>query len=432
MNLTRRHFLGLSGAAVAAAGLAACGSNSGLDKGSSSSSNPSGSGASASNVTLSQWYHQYGETGTKEAVEKYAAAYTGAKVNVNWYAGTYDTAVPAALLTSNFPDVFEYANGPTLDMIKAGQVADMTDVIGGAASSFNQPVLKRLTFQDKIWAIPQMIDMQLLYYRPSLLKKAGNLQPPKTFEELVNAAKAMKTNDMGGFFAGNDGGVGILGNLFVWSAGLQQLNSGRTAAGFLDPAFYNALTAYRDFFKTDALLQSASKDWFDAAAFVNEETAMQWGGLWSMPDVQKAFGDDFGVIPFPAFGTSGKQAVPFGAYSSCVAAKGKNVEAAKGYAKWLWVDQEDDQVDFANSYGTHIPAKPALVAKCNKIASGPGKDAADMVANSGFASDIMWTGPLGDAFSTAVINVIKKGANPQTEFKAVGDKAVSELKRANS
>ena len=158
---------------------------------------------------------------------------------------------------------------------------------------------------------------------------------------------------------------------------------------------------------------------------------MQWGGLWSMPDVQKAFGDDFGVLPFPAMGSSGRVAVPFGAYSSCVAAKSQHVDAAKAFAKWLWVDQTDYQIDFANSYGTHIPSQPGLVPKCTKIAQGPGKDAADMVANEGFASDIMWTGPIGDAFNSAMTNVVVKGADPAGEFKSVGSKAKSELKRIN-
>lgn len=427
MQISRRNLFTAASGVAAVAGLAACGSNSGMN---SSTSSASGSGG-ASGVTLEQWYHQYGEAGTQDAVKKYAAAYKDAKVNVTWFSGNYDTAVPAALLTDKFPDVFEYANGPTLDMIKAGQVADLTDVVGDAKSMFNPAVLKRVTFDGKIYAIPQNIDMQLIYYRPSLLKKANIANPPATFTDLVAAAKAQATKDMGGFFAGNDGGVGVLGNMFVWASGFDQLTADRKSLGFIDPAFYSALTSYRDFYNSGSLLKSASKDWYDATPFINEETAMQWGGLWSMPDVKKAFGDDFGVIAFPAIGAKGRLAVPFGAYSACVAAKGKNVDAAKAFVKWLWIDQTDYQVDFANSYGTHIPAMTELVAKADKVSSGPGKDAADMVANHGFASDIMWTGPIGDAFSAAVTNVVVKKADPATAFKTVATTAAAELKRVN-
>lgn len=422
MNLNRRHLFAAAGGLAAAATLAACGSN---DGGLGGSSNPSSNGSGA---TLTQWYHEYGEAGVKEAVEKYAAAYDKAKVTAVWNPGEYAKKLGSALLTNDVPDVFESEQGASLDMIKQGQVADLTDIVKPVESQFSPAVMKRFKFDDKYYAIPQVIDMQLLYYRKSVLEKAG-VQPPKTFAELVDAANKVATGDMGGFFAGNDGGVGVLGTIFIWASGLEQFDEARTKATFLEPAFYDALKAYRDFSKGKGLLQSASKEWYDGAPFVNGETAMQWGGLWSMPDIQKAHGDDFGVVPFPAIGSSGRVAVPFGAFGSCVAAKGKNVEAAKEFVKWLWIDQEDKQVEFADAFGTHIPAKTALVEKASKLKDGPGSEAAKFVAENGFTNDIMWTGPLGDAYGAAVINVIKKNADPAAEFKKVGDLAATELKR---
>lgn len=424
MKLSRRSLFTLSGAAVAASALTACGSNTGgVNTGQSA---PASSGAA---VALSQWYHEYGEKGVQEAVSRYAAQYQAAKVTVKWNPGNYDQLIPTVLLTNDVPDIFEYANGPTLDMIKAGQVVDLTDVIGPVAANFNKPVIDRLTYQGKIWAVPQTIDMQLLYYRKSVLA-AKNLQPPKTFAEFVTAAKAVKTNDMGGFFAGNDGGVGVLGLLLIWASGHNMLNADETALGFLTPQYYQALTAYRDLFNSGALLQSASADWFSASAFVNGEAAMQWSGLWALPDIQAKWGDDFGVLAFPAIGANGRLAVPFGAYSACVPTKSKNAAAAKAFIKWLWIDQEDKQIDFSTSYGTHIPAKPALAAKSPKLASGPGADAATMVAQNGFANHILWTGALGDAYSAAISNVIKKNADPASEMSAVAAKAITELQRA--
>ena len=44
-------------------------------------------GTNNSLPTLAQWYHEYGETGTHEAVLRYAKAYTKANVNVNWVHG---------------------------------------------------------------------------------------------------------------------------------------------------------------------------------------------------------------------------------------------------------------------------------------------------------------------------------------------------------
>jgi multiple sugar transport system substrate-binding protein len=427
MAIPRRRFLGLGGS-LAAGALVGCGSNTGRPTASSSASGSNG--PSGPKPTLSQWYHEYGEDGVEAAVKKYAAAYDQASVTVKWSPGDYDKLVSAALLTSTVPDVFEYGNGPSLDMIKAGQVLDLTDTLGDAASQFSQPVLAAASWEGKVYGIPQTTDMQMLFYRKSVLSKAG-VEPPKTMADLITAAKAVTTKDMGGFFAGNDGGAGVLTEMLIWSAGQEMINEAKDGIGFDNADGYAALAAFRDLRTSGGLLKSASKDWFDASPFTNGEAAMQWTGLWTLPDVKDALGDDFDVLPFPAIGSNGRQAVPFGAYASAVSAKGADPDAAKAFVKWLWVDQEDDQVDFANSYGTHIPAKPALVAKADKISTGAGASAAKFVDELGHAPDKLWTPAISQAMVGAVTNVITKNADPKSEIGKVASKAKGEIKRVN-
>lgn len=431
MNISRRSILGLGGGLAAAATLAACGQNNPLDEGSSTAPTSGETGASSSEkADLTQWYHEYGEDGVKEAVERFAAEYEAANVTVKWTPGDYNSILAAQLLTDDIPDVFEAEQGGSLDQIRSGQLVDLTELMGDAKDDFNPSVMKRFTFEDKIHGIPQTIDMQLLYYRPSVLEAAG-VEPPTTFDELVAAAAAVKTDSMGGFFAGNDGGVGVLGTMFIWASGNEQLNDDRTEAAFLNEDFYQALVAYRDFSKSGSVVQAASAEWFSPDAFINEEAAFQWGGLWSLPAIKEAFGDDVGVVAFPSMGAKGRPAVPFGAFGSCVAAKGGNVEASKDFVKWLWIDQEDLQVEFSDAYGTHIPAKPALVAKATQLADGAGADAAQFVAHSGFANDIMWSGAIGEQYNAAVSNVIKNDADPATEFEPLGALIASELEKLN-
>ena len=78
----------------------------------------------------------------------------------------------------------------------------------------------------------------------STMAISTRVKPPSTFAELVAAAKAVKTKDMGGFFAGNDGGLGVLSNMLIWASGNEQLNPERTAAGFVNLA---AIPRTRDF-----------------------------------------------------------------------------------------------------------------------------------------------------------------------------------------
>ncbi|WP_199827019.1 ABC transporter substrate-binding protein [Streptomyces sp. WM6378] len=413
MTISRRTLLG-TGAALGL--LTACGSNTGRDKGSS----PDGK------VTLDHWYHQYGEAGTEAAVRRYAAAYDKAKVAVQWRPGNYDQQTAAALLTASGPDVFE-VNGPTLDQIRGGQVADLSALLDGVKDDFNPAVLAPKTYDGKVWGIPQVVDTQFLYYRKSLLKDAG-VQPPATLDELVDAAKALTRNKVKGLFLGNDGGAGVLGGTPLYAAGLSLVTAdGR--AGFDDPAAARTLGKLRQLYADESLLLGAPSDWSDPSAFLQGLTAMQWSGLWALPAVQKALGDDFGVLPFPKDGPNGKPSVPVGAYAAAVSTRSERQAEAKAYVKWLWVERTDFQEDFALSYGFHIPARLSLAKKAAKLRQGAAADAVTYATEHGYAQPLLWTPTLQTAYQDALNRIIKDGASPDSELKSVIRKTNDELQR---
>jgi multiple sugar transport system substrate-binding protein len=416
----RRRFLAVGGG-LAAMAVAGCGSNTGRE---------SSGGAPGDRPALSQWYHQYGEAGTLQAVQRYAKEYPDATVTVQWSPGDYDKKTAAALLTDNGPDVFEYGNGPTIDMIKGGQVVDLTDLLDDATKAdFTPSLITRMTYQDKLYAIPQVTDMQFLVYRKSLLSAAG-VQPPETVDELIAAAKKLTIDEVKGLFVGNDGGVGILGGPALWSAGLDYLTEDNQF-GFDDPAAVESLRKLRELFTSKSLLLGAPTDWSDPSAFTQSLTAMQFTGLWALPAIQKAFPDDFGVLPWPKLNaTTGTPSVPVGAYGSIVNANSKNIEAAKDFVKWLWVDQTDKQLDFAQSYGFHIPARKSLAEKADKLKSGPAADAVKFVNENGRAqTPVLWSPKSGTAYSDALNRIIRSGSDPATEIKTVKAVVEAELKR---
>lgn len=415
----RRRFLALGGG-IAAMAVAGCGSNTGR--------NEPPAGGSGDKPKLSQWYHQYGETGTQQAVKKYAAEYPDATVNVVWTAGDYDKKAASALLTDSGPDVFEYGNGPSIDMIKAGQVADLTDLLGDAKDDFTPSLLQRMTYQDKLYGIPQVTDMQLLVYHKSMLQNAG-VQPPESVDELIAAAKELTNAKVKGLFVGNDGGVGILGGPALWSAGLDYLTEENTF-GFDDPAAAESFRKLRELFTSGALLLGAPTDWSDPSAITQGLTAMQFTGLWTFPQLQKDLADDFGVLPWPKLNGSGKASVPVGAFAAAVSTKSKNADAAKKFVKWLWVDQTDKQLDWAQAYGFHIPARKSLIEKAEKLKTGPAADAAKLVNTVGRPqTPLLWTPKAATAYSDALNKIIKNGADPAAQIKTVKAVVDAELKR---
>nr|WP_240188565.1 extracellular solute-binding protein [Nakamurella flavida] len=378
---------------------------------------------------MSQWYHQYGEAGTQQAVERYAAAYPDATVSVQWSPGDYDKKVAAALLTDSGPDVFEAGNGPSIDQIQSGQVVELTGILGDAAGDFTPSLIERMTWQGKLYGVPQVIDMQLLVYRKSLLEAAG-LQPPTTFDELEAAAAALTTADVKGLFVGNDGGAGVLPGPVMWSVGADYLTADNQI-GFTDPLVAEALGRLHGLFTSGSLLLGAPADWSDPSALVDGLTAMQWTGLWTLPALQEGLGDDFGVLPWPAYSaTVGAGSVPIGAYGSAVSAKSTNPDAAKAFVKYLWVDRTEDQIDWAQSYGFHIPARTSLADQAEGLKSGPAADAVTLVEQNGHAqTPLLWTPASGTALSDAVTRIIKDGSDPAAEMATVAQTVQAELDR---
>ncbi|MBV8932366.1 MAG: extracellular solute-binding protein [Kutzneria sp.] len=405
----RRRFLGLAGGLAAAGALAACGSNNGR-------------GGNA----IEQWYHAYGEAGVQQAVERYAKAYDTTPVHVQWNPGDYDSKLSSGLVSSSGPDVFEATLG--IDLVRAKQVVSLDDLLGAARADFTESVLASHTVDGQVYGIPQAVDMQMLFYRKSLLQRAG-LTPPATVDELADAARRLTTDKVKGLFLGNDGGVGVLAGPLLWSAGLDYLTPDHKV-GFADPAAVTSVTKLRELFTSNTLLLGAPTDWDDPAAFTQGLTAMQWSGLWAVPAVQKALGDDFGVLPWPKLNSAGKDSVPFGAFGSMVNAKSKKIDASKAYVKWLWVDHTDYQQDFDLNYGLHIPARKSLATTADTLRTGVAADAVRFVQDLGRPQNPpSWTAKMQIALRDALSRIVRSGGNPSRELDIAAQNVRTELTR---
>ncbi|MCJ1676150.1 sugar ABC transporter substrate-binding protein [Streptomyces sp. APSN-46.1] len=362
-------------------------------------------------ITLNQWYHAYGEQGTQDAVKRYAQAYTKANpdvaINITWVAGDYETKLNSSLLTADAPDLFEIGDFRH-QMVKNGQLAPLDDILGAAKSEFAKADLDGATVDGKVYGIKMIDDIMMLYYRRSVLDKAG-ITPPKTYAELVEAARALTTAKMKGLFVGNDG-IGDAGYLMAWSAGGTLLEGAKIA--FDRPETAAAIGALRQLHDSKSLLLDFTTDWFDPGALTQKATAMHWCGLWAMPDIKKSLGDDFGVVPWPAFGASGRPTARLGGWYELVNAKSKHVEAAKKYVQWLWLQQADLQKDWCVSYGFHVPPRASVAAQTTEFGAGAPKEAVAISQKYGTSFPNLWNTAMATAFNDAVTKIAKQHADP--------------------
>lgn len=411
-NFDRRTALRAALGLAAAGGLAACGGNNGRG------------GGSGSGTNLVQMFHAYGEAGTEQAIKRYAKAYKEAAVTTQWITSSdFESKLFSALLTDNAPDLFEFH--PQIQMVKSGQVADLTDIIDPVKDDFNPADIKSHTVDGKIYGVRMIDDPQFFFYRKSMLEKA-KVEVPTTFDELMEAADKLTTGKVKGLYMGND--LHSVNDTLIWSAGAQHLDEKNQIAYHTD-GVVEGLKKMRTLFTSGNLLLGAPTESWDPSSFNQGLCAIQFCGMWAMPAIQDALGDDWGVFPFPKVTDSGKASVYNGGWSMFVNAKGKNVDAAKEYVKWLWIDQKEYQEDWATSYGFHIPPRASLAKEATKLKSGNAAEGVRLFNEFGHFDNIGWTQAMRTAFEDVFANCVRKNMDPEKALDRCDTAVNRELKK---
>jgi multiple sugar transport system substrate-binding protein len=422
-EMNRRDFLKLSTIAAGTTALAACGGQAAKPTESTSGGAAAPAGEQ---ITLVQYYHEYGEKGCAEASKRYADEYTTVKSNVKvdrqWIPGDYAQKLNSALLTDQAPDVWE--SGPDAARYKAGLCADLTDTYAGVQDDFNPRVIQASSWQGKIMGIRMIIDTGMIYCRKSIFDAAG-VKPPTTLAEVVDTAKKLTTDKQKGLFLGNDG-IGGVADQSVYASGVKSLVENNKVAFNTDRAA-EALLTIKKLNDDGSVLLGAPTDWWDPSTLTQGLAAMQWCGLWAMPGIREVIQDDFYVVPWPKMDDQGTPSTFLGGWTSFVSAKGKHVDEAKAFNKWLWIENKKDQEDWSLSYGFHIPPRKSTAAGAEKLKTGPAKEAWDNVDKYGHDESPFFTGAMWTAFGNAVANIVKNGANPKTELDTAAKTCQDEL-----
>lgn len=412
-SISRRSLFGGVGGAVALSALAACGDNG------------------ASSNELSWWLHEYGEDGTLEAAKKYAGSYDKKDVELRWIRGDYGTQLSAGLLGNRGPDCFE--SQFNVNMVLSDQVVPLDDIIGDVKSDFNDYDLEPNTYDGKVYGIRMIDDPQLFYYRKSFFDDAG-VSVPETVDDLVAAAKELTTDDVKGLYAGSeaDSGAGGLGGVGLFSTGHRYLTDDHQDVDYVNDEYAEVLSKLRQLVEDKSTLTGATTDWTNPQSFLDGKVAIQWCGLWAMPQVIDALKDDFGVFPFPKGSANGSPATYSGGWTSFVSAKSDKVDDAKAFTKWLWIEQSEYQEDWSLSYGFHIPPRKSLAEKADKLKSGPAAEVVELNSQYGVGDNPYWNVPAVNApFADVVTNVVQKGNDPMGELEKAAEKSREELQKLN-
>lgn len=182
--------------------LMACGGGSGggsVSSPTASSSSPDqpslGSSASGTGEKkkLTLWFIDTGKR--QELIEETVREFMNSRPDIQVEAvqipnDTYKTKLPVAMGGNNPPDLFHSWGGGWLkEFVNAGQVMDLTGRID--PDNYLPAAINIATFDGKIYGAPLAMSLTLFFYNKEMFEK-NNLEPPKTFDDLLRIVDTFK------------------------------------------------------------------------------------------------------------------------------------------------------------------------------------------------------------------------------------------------
>jgi len=165
-------------------------------------------------------------------------------------AGAKDPSVD--IVSMDVPYVPEFA--------AAGWTIPVDDILPkDEQAKFFQGTLHGATYEGKLWGVPWFNNGPGLYYRKDLFDAKG-LKPPKTYDELLNAAKALQTADIVGFamqLPQSEGGI-INWMEYLWGYGGDMVDDKLNVVVDQGTAGVDGMQKILDFVYKDKILPEAA------------------------------------------------------------------------------------------------------------------------------------------------------------------------------
>ena len=100
-----------------------------------------------------------------------------------------------------------------------------------------------------------------------------------------------------------------------------------------------------------------------------------------------------------------------GGWSQMVNSRSRNIEEAKKYVNWLWIENAEIQTDWNLSYGFHVPPRLSIARSAQALQAEVPKVALKSIAEYGHALPPAWSGSMNTALNDAVSNIVKNNSD---------------------
>ncbi len=281
------------------------------------------------------WYYWETEGHQKALdtlIQKYNESQTNVKVEAKYVPfADFKKQLSIGASADELPDIVILDNPDHAAYAAMGIFADITDKFD--VSNYYPGPVNSCTLDGKLYGVPFGSNCLLLFYNEDMLKAAGK-EVPKTWDELLDTAKACTTDTVSGFahcsLQNEEGTFNFLP--WVWS-------TGATSYEINSEGGIKALSTVKSLVDEGAMTKEAI-NWTQGDTmnqFISGNLAMMINGTWQVPTMREEVPDlNWNVAPIPM---DKQQASGLGGENYAVIAGG-NEDAAIEFLKYATAEEQ--------------------------------------------------------------------------------------------
>jgi multiple sugar transport system substrate-binding protein len=344
--------------------LSACTSDEGSATPTEDSEGPATSGEKAS-LQFWTFHTEAEETFFRELVDEYNSIQDDVHIEISFYnQDDYTTkTLPVAFAGESGPDIFMISPGDFMKFANSGIMADLTPYFPeGSLEDFLPSAIEAVTVDDKILALPFEMELLGLYYNEEMLE-AANVEVPQTWDELIEAARALNTDETAGIVLPTDTGpyFNFVWYPFLWQQGGDVLNEDYTKSTFDSPEVVQALDLWGTIFQEGLAPSKLQYGPTEIDNLGTGKAAMQVVGTWAIPRIESEFPDvPINVAPIP-IPEGGQHATAAGGWKMAVNSASTHVEEAAKFVMWAFGDDPARPLEWSTEVKFAYPARQSVI-----------------------------------------------------------------------
>ena len=262
----------------------------------------------------------------------------------------------------DLPNLLAVDNPFVSTMISTGQVVPISGLKGFSTKGYFPAVINEGLSNHQYYSLPVAgANSIALIYNIAMLK-AAHVAPPKTWAQLLTAAKALTTSDHYGIALTCEPAEDTTWQWepFFWGNG-----GNATFSNIASGPGVQALNVWKQLISDG----SASKDclqWSQTPAvstqFIDGKAAMMVNGPWNFPTMNQSklfYGKQFGVVPVPVNKAGQHVVVPLGGEDWMVSNTGGTSAQQAAFEYIQGMQTPAMELSLAKLFG-YLPAKPAV------------------------------------------------------------------------